>query len=143
MPEGKQQATALIPLIAAFGPKRLITSPWVRCHDTIAPYAEARKQKLIERHQLTELGNKKRPVRTQDVVHDLLGTSKSGLICSHRPALPSILAPFAAMAPKDLRKEIEEGSTIAPSEFLVLRITLSAKPKVVGVERCSLTDIAS
>jgi len=143
LPEGKQQATDLIPLLAAFGPKRLITSPWVRCRDTIAPYAQARKQKLIERHQLTELGNKKRPVRTQDVVNDLLGTSKSGLICSHRPALPSILEPFAAMATKDLRKEIEAGSTLNPAEFLVLRITLSAKPKVVGVERCSLTDIAS
>jgi 8-oxo-dGTP diphosphatase len=141
--DGKLQAKALIPLIAAYGPRRLITSPWARCRDTIAPYAGARKQKLIERHQLTELGNKKRPVRTQEVVNDLLGTSKSGLICSHRPALPSILAPFAAMASRDLRKEIEAGSTLAPAEFLVLRITLSAKPKVVGVERCSLTDIAS
>ena len=141
--EGKVQAKALVPLIAAYGPRRLITSPWTRCHETVAPYAEARKQKLIERHQLTELGNQKRPARTQDVVNDLLGTSKSGLLCSHRPALPSILAPFAAMASKDLRKEIEAGSTLSPAEFLVLRITLSAKPKVVGVERCSLTDIAS
>lgn len=143
LPEGKKQAKALVPLIAAYGPRRLVTSPWKRCHATIAPYAAARKQKLIERHQLTELGNKKRPARTKDVVNDLLGTSKSGLLCSHRPALPSILAPFAAMANKDLRKDIEAGSTLAPAEFLVLRITLSAKPKVVGVERCSLTDIAS
>ncbi len=143
LPEGKKQAKALVPLIAAYGPKRLITSPWVRCHDTIAPYAETRKQKLIERHQLTELGNKKRPARTQDVVKDLLGTSKSGLICSHRPALPSILATFAAVAPKDLRKEIEAGSTLSPAEFLVLRITLSSKPKVVGVERCGLNDLAN
>ena len=143
LPEGNKQAKALIPLIAAYGPRRLVTSPWERCHATVAPYAETRKQKLIERHQLTELGNKKRPARTQDVVNDLLGTSKSGLLCSHRPALPSILAPFVAMANKDLRKDIEAGSTLAPAEFLVLRITLSAKPKVVGVERCSLTDIAS
>jgi 8-oxo-dGTP diphosphatase len=141
--EGKKQAKALVPLIAAYGPKRLVTSPWVRCHDTINPYAETRKQKLIERHQLTELGNKKRPARTQDVVTDLLGTSKSGLICSHRPALPSILAPFAQMAPKEIRKEIEAGSTLAPAEFLVLRITLSSKPKVVGVERCGLNELAS
>lgn len=141
--EGKKQAKALIPLIAAYGPRRLVTSPWARCHATVAPYAQTRKQKLIERHQLTELGNQKRPARTQDVVNDLLGTSKSGLLCSHRPALPSILAPFADMANKDLRKEIEAGSSLAPAEFLVLRITLSAKPKVVGVERCSLTDIAS
>ena len=140
--EGKKQAKALVPLIAAYGPKRLITSPWVRCHDTIAPYAEKRKQKLIERHQLTELGNKKKPARTQDVVKDLLGTSKSGLICSHRPALPSILAPFAAIASKELRKEIEGGATLSPAEFLVLRITLSSKPKVVGVERCGLAEIA-
>jgi 8-oxo-dGTP pyrophosphatase MutT (NUDIX family)/phosphohistidine phosphatase SixA len=143
LPEGKKQAKALVPLIAAYGPKRLITSPWVRCHDTIAPYAETRKQKLIERHQLTELGNKKRPARTQDVVKDLLGTSNSGLISAHRPALPSILATFAAVAPKDLRKEIEAGSTLSPAEFLVLRITLSSKPKVVGVERCGLNDLAN
>ena len=143
LPEGKEQAKALVPLLAAYGPKRLVTSPWVRCHDTIAPYAETRKQKLIERHQLTELGNKKRPARTQDVVKDLLGTSKSGLICSHRPALPSILAPFAQMAPKEIRKEIEAGATLSPSEFLILRITLSSKPKVVGVERCGLNELAS
>ena len=141
--DGELQAKALIPLIAAYGPRRLVTSPWARCHDTIAPYAQARKQKLIERHQLTELGHKKRPVRTQEVVNDLLGTSKSGLICSHRPALPSILAPFAEIAAKDMRKEIEAGSNLTPAEFMVLRITLSDKPKVVGVERCSLTDLAS
>jgi hypothetical protein len=47
------------------------------------------------------------------------------------------------MASKELRKEVEAGSTLAPAEFLVLRITLGSKPKVVGVERCSLTDIAS
>jgi hypothetical protein len=47
------------------------------------------------------------------------------------------------MAPKDLRKEIEAGSSLSPAEFLVLRITLSAKPKVVGVERCGLNDLAN
>ncbi len=47
------------------------------------------------------------------------------------------------MATKELRKEVEAGSTLAPAEFLVLRITLSGKPKVVGVERCSLMEIAS
>ena len=39
LPEGKKQAKALVPLIAAYGPRRLVTSPWARCHATIAPYA--------------------------------------------------------------------------------------------------------
>lgn len=136
LPEGSKQAKALIPLLAAYGPKRLITSPWTRCFDTVAPYAKAMKKTLIERHQLTELGNAKKPARTLDVVMDMLGTSKTGLVCSHRPALPSVLKPFAAISSKELAEEVLAGSTLAPAEFLVLRLSTAGKLRVLGVERC-------
>jgi 8-oxo-dGTP diphosphatase len=141
LPEGSKQAKALIPLLAAYGPKRLITSPWTRCFDTVAPYAKAMKKTLIERHQLTELGNAKKPARTLDVVMDMLGTSKTGLVCSHRPALPSVLKPFAAISSKELAEEVLAGSTLAPAEFLVLRLSTAGKLRVLGVERCGLDQL--
>ena len=143
LPEGLQQAQRLIPLIAAYGPKRVITSPWRRCHDTIAPYAQSAKRTLIERHQLTEFSNQRKPARTLDVVMDLIGTSRSGLICTHRPALPSALRPFILSAPKELREQIAQGATLAPAEFLVLRLSISGKFRVVGVERCGLEQEVS
>ncbi|MFM1950913.1 MAG: hypothetical protein RL418_600 [Actinomycetota bacterium] len=141
LPEGSKQAKALIPLLAAYGPKRLITSPWTRCFDTVAPYAKAMKKTLIERHQLTELGNAKKPARTLDVVMDMLGTSKTGLVCSHRPALPSVLKPFAAISSKEMAQEVLAGSTLAPAEFLVLRLSTAGKLRVLGVERCGLDQL--
>ena len=134
--EGKSQAKALVPLLAAYGPKRLITSPWKRCLDTVAPYSKKNNRTLIERHQLTELANHKKPSRTLDVVMDMLGTAKSGLICSHRPALPSVLKPFADIASTELKPMIESANTLEPAEFLVLRLSTSGKLRVLGVERC-------
>lgn len=134
LPEGLAHAQALVPMLSAYGPKNLVTSPWKRCHDTIAPYAKKTKKTLVERGQLTELSNKRRPVSTKKVVAQLLGESKSGLICTHRPALPSVLEPLAASAPKELKQLILDAAGLRPGDFLVLRLTMGSKPKVVEAE---------
>lgn len=136
LPEGLKHAKALVPILAAYSPKVLITSPWRRCHDSIAPYAKWAKNKLVERGQLTELSTKRSPLSTKKVVHQLLGDSKSGLICTHRPALPSVLEPLALSASKELQPLVLESASLRPGDFVVLRLSLGAKPKVVGVETC-------
>jgi 8-oxo-dGTP diphosphatase len=139
LPEGLAHAKALPALLAAYGPKLLITSPWKRCHDTIAPYAKQSKKTLVERSQLTDLSNKRRPLSTKKVVEGLLGTSKSGLICTHRPALPSVLEPLAQSASEELKPQILDATGLKPGDFVVLRLTMGAKPKVIDVESCSAT----
>jgi 8-oxo-(d)GTP phosphatase len=136
LPEGKEHAKRLVSLIAAYGPKRLVTSPWKRCHDTIEPYAKKSKKTLVQRGQLTELSSKRRPLSTKLVVKDLLGDYKSALICTHRPALPSVLEPLAASAQGDLGPKVLDAATLRPGDFVVLRLTMGDKPKVVEVERC-------
>jgi len=139
LPEGLAHAKSLPPLLAAYGPKVLITSPWKRCHDTISPYAKQSKKTLVERSQLTELSNKRRPVSTKKVVEHLLGVSKSGLICTHRPALPSVLEPLAQSADQGLKAAILDAASLKPGDFVVLRLTMGAKPRVIDVERCFAT----
>lgn len=134
--DGKKQAKALVPLLAAFGPKRVITSPWMRCVDTVAPFANSRKFPLIERSQLSENGNKKGPKRTKNLMSDLLEDNKAVVICSHRPALPTILESIASVASKDLSKQIISASDLRPAEMLVMHIAKGAsKLQVVAVER--------
>jgi 8-oxo-dGTP diphosphatase len=132
---GKQQAKALIPTIAAFGPKQVVSSPWKRCKDTVTPYATKKKLAVIERHQLSELGNAKRPSRTSDVIQDFVERNKSVVICSHRPSLPTILKTLSSYAPMSLRKQINEASTLRPGQMLVAHVSRSGKkPRVVAVE---------
>lgn len=134
LPEGKKQAKEIIPLLRAFGPKRVITSPWVRCFNTVQPYANKYRLPVIERSQLSELGNKKGPRRTKNVVNDVIEEGKSAVICSHRPALPTILESLSALASKDLARWIEEAANLKPAEMIVIQIS-SEKLKVVTAER--------
>lgn len=134
LPEGKKQAKEIIPLLRAFAPKRVVTSPWVRCFNTVQPYANKYRLPVIERSQLSELGNKKGPRRTKNVVNDVIEEGKSAVICSHRPALPTILESLGALASKDLARWVEEAANLKPAEMIVIQIS-SEKLKVVTAER--------
>lgn len=132
---GKQQAKALIKPLSAFGVKVVVTSPWKRCRDTVLPYAQKRKLAVVERSQLSELGNAKRPARTSNVVEDMLDKNKGTVICSHRPSLPTILKTLAGFAPQDQRRIINSATTLKPGQMLVAHVNRTGKkPKIVAVE---------
>ena len=132
---GKQQAKALVKTLSAFGVKRVVTSPWKRCRDTVLPFAEKRKLAVVERSQLSEMGNAKRPARTSNVIQDLIESNKATVVCSHRPSLPTILKTIAAIAPVELRREIAAASSLRPGQMLVVHMNRSGKkPRVVSVE---------
>ncbi|MEY4492200.1 MAG: hypothetical protein RL085_611 [Actinomycetota bacterium] len=132
---GKQQAKALIKPLSAFGVKHVVTSPWKRCRETVLPFAQKRKLAVIERSQLSELGNAKRPARTSNVVEDVIEQAKASVICSHRPSLPTILKTIASFAPLDLRREINAATSLRPGQMLVVHMNHSGKkPRAVAVE---------
>ena len=132
---GKQQAKALIKPLAAFGIKKAVTSPWKRCRDTVLPFAEKHKVTLVERSQLSELGNSKRPARTSNVIEDVLASNKSTVVCSHRPSLPTILNTISNYASADLKRSISAATTLRPGQMLVVHLSrTSKKPRVIAVE---------
>lgn len=136
-PEGLVQADRLSIQLASYGPKRLITSPWKRCHDTVLPYARKTKRQLIERTQLSEYSAEKNPKKAKRLIEDIFEGTESTLICTHRPALPKVLDAIASYARVDLKPAIKEAATLEPGAFIVIRMTLEKKPKVVSIERIS------
>jgi 8-oxo-dGTP diphosphatase len=136
--EGKQQAKRLVNLLDAYGPKRLVTSPWTRCQQTVAPYAKMTNRTLIERSQLTELANERGPRKTKNVIEDTFGQTKNALICSHRPALPTIIETFSKHAGADIARALAGEKTLSPGEFFVLRLTTGLAPKIIAYERIDL-----
>jgi 8-oxo-dGTP pyrophosphatase MutT (NUDIX family)/phosphohistidine phosphatase SixA len=143
LPEGRQQAKRLVSLLDAYGPKRLVTSPWTRCQQTVAPYSKKTKRTLSERSQLTELANERGPRKTKNVIEDTFGQTKNALICSHRPALPTILETFSKYASKEITPALTAEKTLAPGEFFVLRVTTGPKPKIIAYERVYLESALS
>jgi 8-oxo-dGTP diphosphatase len=140
LPFGFTQAKSLIPLLTAFAPKRIITSPWERCKTTVAPYGAARKIKVIERSQLSEFGNAKGPKRTANVVEDVIEDGRSSIICTHRPALPTILETLGKFGTKEQATKILEAHTLKPADMLVVHLSMAkrkAKRHIVSIETYS------
>jgi 8-oxo-dGTP diphosphatase len=134
---GSLQANALVPLLGAFAPQRLVTSTWVRCKATLAPYAKRRKIKLIERSQLSELGNANGPQRTEKVIHDLVEDGRSVVVCTHRPALPTIVDYLSNYGTAAQAATLKATLALAPGDMTVIHMTrekAGVKRRIVSVE---------
>lgn len=142
LPRGIDQAERLVSQLAAYGPKKLITSPWKRCKDTVAPYAKFSNRTLLERSQLSEYSAEQNPKKAKRLIEDIFEGSYSTLICTHRPALPKVLEAIALNARVDLQPVIAEASTLEPGAFMVIRLSLDRKPRVVSIERISASELA-
>ena len=140
LPAGSLQANALVPLLGAFAPQRLVTSTWVRCKSTLAPYAKRRKIKLIERSQLSELGNANGPQRTEKVIHDLVEDGRSVVICTHRPALPTIVGAVSSYGSAAQSAILEASLALAPGDMTVIHMTReksASQRQIVSIESYS------
>jgi len=89
-PLGEVQAERLVPLLAAYGATRLVSSSARRCWSTLAPYADVHHVDLEVRDDLTQRSATGRQVRAQ--VERLLALREPAVLCTHRPVLPMVLA---------------------------------------------------
>ncbi len=120
---GAVEADRLVPLLAAYDVTRVISSPSVRCLQTVVPYAETTGWEVETRRRLSEeLATAK---GIQKIVDELLEGGQGGVLCTHRPVLPVV---YDALG---LRKG-QRGEELETAEMLVVHVRKGA---VVAVER--------
>ena len=78
-----------MPLLAAFGVTRLVSSSSVRCADTLRPYAAAAGLPLRLRDGLSEEGYAADPARSAHHLRRIVERGTPTALCSHGPVLPS------------------------------------------------------
>jgi 8-oxo-dGTP diphosphatase len=124
--QGRKQAKLLVPMLAAFGVERLVSSTAVRCLSTLQPYAAASKHKVAVYPGLTEEEGADDPHGVAKIVRRVRSsttkTTRPTVICVHRPVLPHILDALE-IAP----------TTLVTGEFLVAHLT--ADGSVHALER--------
>ena len=123
---GRRQAERLVPVLAAYGVERLVSSSSARCAQTLEPYAAATGLGMELHSVFTEEEATRRAVRqaVADLVEWLETEPRDGagvVLCTHRPVLPSV---FDALGLED--PGLEKG------EMLVVHLR---KGRVVAVER--------
>ena len=116
---GRHQVERLTPLLAAYGPTRLVSSSSVRCVQSLAPYAAFSGRRLRETDALSEEDATAESV--VEIVDELLRRKESVVVCTHRPVLPSVLDAVGVQTER-----------LAPGELVVVH---HRKGRVTAFER--------
>jgi 8-oxo-dGTP diphosphatase len=142
--QGRQRAGVIAPLLAAYGVRRLVSSPSVRCADTVQPYAVRLGRRLRLKEGLSEEGYEADPTQAMRHLHALLRRGAPAVLCSHGPVLPDLLDELAGLVDEgsddgtDAAKQLDEAADakMAKGEVLVAHLVGSGgDARVVAVER--------
>ena len=136
LPIGRVQAAALTNILAAYGPKTVLTSRWKRCIETVAPFIEHHNVRLVKRTLLSERGEKLSPRRARKLVEKFAQRKGGLVICSHRPALPTILKAIGRFADDEQKELLKQAQTMKPGELYVVHIANrpGTGSSIVGIE---------
>lgn len=96
---GLRRSERIVPLLTAYQPEHLLSSPSVRCADTLAPYAGASGAELNLRKGLSEEGFVDSPATALKHLGKVLARGEGTAMCTHGPVLPSLLRALAEHAP--------------------------------------------
>lgn len=147
---GNRQALALVPLLAAWCPLHLVTSPWLRCTATISPYAASAGARVRAKGRLSEDGYRRSPQKSARTVARLLEQGRAVALCTHRPVLPTVLGALVDRVHPDdpqadevmavLRSaatdDRESPTLMAMGEVVVVHLAdVRGQPRVVAAER--------
>jgi 8-oxo-(d)GTP phosphatase len=133
---GTRQAQAVGRLLRAWKPPRVVTSPWLRCVATVAPYAKAAGAKVKLAEALTEHRHERSPKKTAAVIEALFDKQRPVAVCTHRPALPTVFGQLAKHMPSHLTALLPtEEPYLSPGEVVVCHVAVGARNRVVAVEQ--------
>jgi 8-oxo-dGTP diphosphatase len=108
---GFEQADELVPLIGAYGVRRVHSSAARRCMTTVQPYADRHGLPLVPERSLSEEGFLEDPVAALERAAGLLSEAdRSGepvVVCGHRPNMPALLAHL-----------LEESGIVGPTDAI-------------------------
>jgi 8-oxo-dGTP diphosphatase len=96
---GRQDARALVPMLAAFNPRRVLAADRVRCEQTVRPLAERLSLPLIEAPALSDEAFDKDRDRALAEVRALMAEPGSTVICSQGHMLPELLMELIGTSP--------------------------------------------
>ena len=89
---GIAQADALAVLLGAYGAQDVVSSPAVRCVQTVRPYAELHGLKLETDPSLTEISYMHAPRAVVAWLRELIDRRRGTVVCTHGPLLDELIS---------------------------------------------------
>ena len=138
---GKRQAMGVWRVLACWQPQKVISSPWVRCMQTVAGYAQRYDLPVKEKKRLTEAEHQRKPGRVTKLVHGLFEGRSSVVVCTHRPVLPTVLEALREHASSAMSRSLPtKDPYLVPGEMIVVNQSLRHRSRTVSIEKVRPLD---
>ncbi|WP_207454097.1 NUDIX hydrolase [Herbiconiux sp. SYSU D00978] len=122
LPRGREQARAVAPAIAAWAPRKLVSSPAARCVETVAPLAKLLRRGISEVPDISQDAWEDGTADVAAVIDRRLAKGKGAVLCSHGPVLPELVRELAQRTGEPLTAELRRAAALAPGEFTVVHV---------------------
>ncbi|GLB67527.1 ADP-ribose pyrophosphatase [Arthrobacter mangrovi] len=138
---GQRQALAVSRLLGAWKPKRIVSSPWTRCMQTIMPYAQFTNGRIRTVDAITEHSAHRNPKKARAAIKGLLDKRKSTAVCTHRPVLPQVIKVLSAHASDELAAQLpSKDPYLKPGAVIVCQVSVHHPGRILSVEHYDAYD---
>lgn len=138
---GRRQAVAVSRLLEAWRPSWVVSSPWERCIQTVAPYLKSRDIKLKLADSITERNAGRKPDKASSTVEKLFDKRRPVALCTHRPVLPLVFGVLQRHMTKSLAMALPvDDPFLSPGEVLISHVSVKVPGRIVAVEQFRAYD---
>ncbi|GAB2466649.1 NUDIX hydrolase [Conyzicola lurida] len=122
MQRGADQALSVAPAIAAFAPRKLISSTATRCLATIAPLAGRLGLPVKDTDSISQDAWEYGAARVDKVVAKRLKRQETAVLCSHGPVLPEIILEIARATGTPSDSALRRAAELSTGEYAVIHV---------------------
>ena len=120
---GVSQAAALVDTITAWSPRRIVSSPAVRCVTTVAPLGAATGIQVKRDDGISQEAWESGHDEVRRVVGKRVRAGKTAVLCSHGPVLPEIMREIALATATPLGSYLTDAAGLEPGAFSVAHLS--------------------
>jgi 8-oxo-dGTP diphosphatase len=122
---GVQQAASIVPTIAAWSPRRIISSTATRCVTTATPLAVDLGQEIRRSDLISQDAWEDGTSDVRAVVGKRVRARKTAVICSHGPVLPDILREIALATGTTQGSYLSDAAALETGAFSIVHLSLT------------------
>lgn len=141
-PKGAASAYALNRELACYEPAHLISSPWIRCKETLQGFSWLTDLPLIIAPELTEDAFAANPDSAWHVIRDEIArvttSGTTSAICMHRPVIGGVFSHLRRLCPsKSLSRQLAGSSPYMPTGCAIALFIVPGPdgPAVIDIQR--------
>ncbi|WP_198165836.1 NUDIX hydrolase [Agromyces laixinhei] len=123
---GVEQAAGLVATLGAWAPKRIVSSPAVRCVTTVTPLAAATGIEIRRDAGLSQDAWEAGESEVRRVVGKRVRAGKSAILCGHGPVLPEIMREVALATGTPLGSYVTDAAGLETGAFSVVHLSATS-----------------